>query len=321
MNLTLSGGPLAVDGTVEQLALVITVLDNEARPVTFDDDNVMRSSATRTQLAVVSGTGTLRVFLPEGTLFTFSAAGFVPAATPNAASQLVAYGEASRLITAATSNATNVHLISLLGSARLEPRLPTRFVVPGQELDVMLSATAPDLPDLAVPLTDYLADYGVSNGVALAASERGMRLRVGDRDGGDVVVDAGLTGLVLADEVARPGTITASLSLPFATSTKLDTEPPTIADLAFDGVQHIFTGVADDNMGVARVSLFDGPVLLATTDLAIAEEQSLPIIEFPGGGTAFFVRLHLPPGEVELTAFVHDQAGNQTSLSLETEAR
>src|SRR5690606_25422194 len=107
-----------------------------------------------------------------------------------------------RLITAASSNATRVHLTSLLGSAQVRPRLPTRFVVAGQELDVMLSVTASNRPDLTVPLTDYLADYGVSNGVVLAGSPRGMRLRVGDRTGGDVVVNATITGLVLADEQA-----------------------------------------------------------------------------------------------------------------------
>src|SRR5690606_34794166 len=192
VNLTLSGGPLIPGGAVEQLSLMLTVRDGESRLVAFDDDNVMRSSATRTDLVVAAGTGTLRLFLPEGSLFTFSAAGFVPGATQGAPSRLVAHGEASRLITAATSNATHVHWTSLLGAARVQPRLPTRFVGPGQELAVRLGLTAPDLPGLGVPLTDSVADCGVGDGAALAASTRGVRLRAGDRAAGDVGVDASI---------------------------------------------------------------------------------------------------------------------------------
>lgn len=90
----------------------------------------------------------------------------------------------------------------------------------------------------------------------------------------------------------------------------VDLQPPTLSELAFDPHQEIFTGVAEDNLGAVRIELFDGPVLLASSDPAKVAGSVAKVV-FPGYGTAFYSKLHLASGSYTLTAVAADAGGNQ----------
>jgi hypothetical protein len=306
VNLTLAGAPLQSAGQLELTHANVQVHDAAGAPVRFDADNVIQAEGEHEQLSVPAGTAALTLYLPEGAAWSFTGRAF------DADDNLLAVASAQHTTASGSSNATVLRFTSLLGAARLETRLPTRQLLPGQEIDLLLSITPHERPDLSVPTPDYHASFETLNGANLHFSEHGVRVRVGDRAGGDLVVTGSAAGLLLTDGEAVPGVVSATLRLPFSTGLGVDLEPPELSKLAFDAGQQIFTGVAEDNYGVVRLELYDGPVLLASTDTAAAVSKGAATVIFPGGGTAFFSQLSLPSGSHSLTAKATDFSGNQT---------
>lgn len=290
LSLSFSGGPVTPTGTAESRSVTVTIIDAQGSTVLFDDDNRMSAGGKRSELEKLRTEQSLILYLAQDSRFDIVTRGY------DRADNLVSYGEANDVPTFTSSTARSVQLTSVLGVALLAPRLPTNFVIPGQELDVMLSVSPDARPDLLATPIDFDTTYAVGNAAALAATDKGLRLRVGDRGGGDVSVTATVSGFLPAPDAVIKGDIEATINLPFAGTVAADTEPPVISDLAFDAVQQIFTGVTSDNFAVAHVTLWDGPVLLATTDLDEAARFNLPEIVFPGGGTAFLTYVALPSG-------------------------
>lgn len=310
VNISVHGGPLGSDGLVEKHPVVVTVSDSDNNTVRFDDSNVHSPTGGKSELVIGETDASVTIYLPEGNTYTFAAV------MPDGLGNALAAGTGQRVITGASSNASALRLTTVMSTAHLATRLPTSFVQPGQELDLVF-ATSPVRADLMTPYSDYVANYSVTNGTALGhSSSRGLRLRVGDRAAGDVRVEAQAHGLVTQGDSFTEGSVSQAITLSFSTAVVVDTEPPTVSDLAFDSFQQIFTGEASDNMSITGVTLWDGPVLLATTDLDDVDLLGLPAIVFPGGGTAFRTYINLPAGNHVLTVVATDFTGNDTSLNL-----
>lgn len=306
VNLTLAGASFEGASQVEQLRKVVQVRDQAGNLMRFKDGNVSDSQGERTELVVPAAVASLTLFLPAGRTYVFFGRAF-----DSAGSELAA-ATAERTTVDGGSNATVMKFNVLLGAAHLETRLPIRQLVPGQEIDLLLSITAHERPDLKVTSGDYRARYETGNATSLSYSERGIRLRAGDRAAGDVTVTASAAGLRLSNGGTVAGEISTTLSLPFSAGLEIDLDPPQVSRLAFDSEQQIFTGVADDDHSIVKLELYDGPVVLASSDPEIMSGKSVPEVIFPGGGTAFYSRLDMPAGDYTLTVVATDFSGNDT---------
>lgn len=308
-DLTVVGGPVDSSGGLGVMEVKVEVLDSRGRTVRFNGLLVADPDGSIAELTLAPGEAPVSVLLPRGERYTFVANGY------GTGGEFLAYGEVSKVVLTGGDNAVAIAMAGLLGQARLRARTPVHALLPGQTLDVLLTVMPPGREDLVVPPADYEADYEVHNGAALVASGLGIRLQAGARLGGDLVVGVEATGLVILGSRAHSGTVTDELRLPFATDVAVDMTPPTVTSLAFDPAQQALTGIADDDLGVVRVDVYDGPVLIATSDEETAEKQGIPEVSFPGGGTGFVAYLQLPPGEHEVTVYVTDFSRNQGTAS------
>lgn len=311
---TLTGGPVTEEGARAPTATRMTAADDAGESVRFDADWVQRNDGELSEIEVSPDQHEVILYLAEGRRFTLAGRAY------DDAMNLLAYGESERVTTTGTSSATTLHLTTLLGDLLLIPRLPTNYVVPGQVLDLVLVASPPERADLRVPHTQFSATYALNTGTVMATTTRGVRLSVGGRGGTDFTASALATGLVTQGGAPVPGEVTAQFTMPFLTETMTDLNPPVISDLAFDDHQLIFTGVADDNVALAFVELYDGPARIASTEHRWIE-AGVPEIHFPGGGTAFTTRLGTPPLGPTLTVIAVDHAGNEASLDLPIDDR
>jgi hypothetical protein len=205
---------------------------------------------------------------------------------------------------------------SVLGEARLRTRFPTNYVTPGATLDVMLVVLANGHDHLEVPIGDFMAEYTVSGGTIVSQSNRGLRLVVDDACEGSLLVTGSVWGAVMvdgevvADAVAMNGG--AGLEVPCPATLGgglgLDKEGPTVTITGYDAMVLEVQGTADDNMGIVKVQIFDGPVLLASTD-NLEATGSVAKVTFPGGNT--FTATLTAPVARNLVAVAFDAAGNQ----------
>ncbi len=233
----------------------------------------------------------------------------------------VAYGEDSVTL---SGNTQVVQLFpkTLLESATLTPSAPVNAVVPGQQLDLMLTVTSPFSP-YTVPLADFEVAYNLpaAMGSEVASSKRGIRLDVTTTPttstfemSGDASGWRNLSGTAVANQ-----SVTAPFSRPFAgdgsTTIVSDFEAPSLTfnvpATAASGAPLTLTGTADDNYGVDRVQLYDGPVLIASSHSGDLSDPSVSQIVF--NGTSWSVDWTPPnDGNFDLVAVAIDSSGNQT---------
>lgn len=315
VNVSVIGGPQSPDGTLAARQVSLAVLDPAGAAVTFNEDLVVDQEGAVNAVTLDETVSVVTYYLHEGQRYLFEAAAL------DAAGNFLAFGTGERTVASGGSNATLVNLTGHLGEASLTPRLPVNQVLPGQELDLILLVNPPGRPELHVTGTDYTAHYAVANSTVISESSYGVLVRTGNRDAGDLEVTATANGRIVAADSSVAGEIQAFTTLPFATGVTVDLEPPSISTLAFDQVRQIFNGIADDNFGIGRVDLLDGPKPLASTDPDAISQSGLAEIFFPDGGTAFYTELSLAPGQYELTVVVHDTSGNASQSSLDVIAQ
>jgi len=313
VSVALTGGPRTSDGAVLATDVVLRVADETGRAVRFDSDGRQSRTGGTAELLIGADARQVTLHLQRGETFTFTARAQDEAARP------LAYGTASHLVSPNEANAATVELVALLGAATLTPRLPTTAVTPGMELDLELAVTPPGRPDLVVPPAHFTARYALTNGELVAASEGGVRLRVGERAAGDLTVTARAEGLVPDGAAATAGAVTATATFRFPTELTLDAQRPTVAALAFDPASLTVSGEAHDDVALALVELYDGPVRLASTDPELVSERVAPI-RFPGGGTAFLTHLPDHPGDTVVTLVATDHAGHESRSTLDLRA-
>lgn len=309
LQLSVVGGPVDEHGVVGVNEARLEVLDPHGRTVRFSDSLVADPAGKVTELTIGPGAVPLAVFLPQGASYTFLARGL------GAGGELVAFGQESRVAAAGGNNAVIVEMAGLIGEARLERRTPVHALLPGQTLDLLLTVTAAGSDELVLAPSDFRVSYEAANATTLSHSGRGVRLRAGERHGGDLVVRADVSGLVPADPHPEQDTVSAEVRIPFTTDAGVDLTPPEVSTLAFDPVQQVLTGVADDDLGVVTLEVYDGPVLLASSDPDTVAAKGVSEVRFPGGGTAFLTFLQLPAGTYELIVYATDFSRNQGSAS------
>ncbi len=302
------GGPLTSAGHLERMRVDVRVRDESGRTVRFDADGVARSSGEYEMISITPAQARTTITLPPERTYEFTADVF------DEDGNRVAHATSTNRVALRQELDVVLQLETILGAAHLAPRLPTRQLLPGQEIDVMLHAFPPGRPDLTVPTVDFQASYYIANGIATASSNRGLRVRAGQRSGGDLVIRGNLKGTVLAGDNVAAGTITADLHLRFSSSLSIDLEPPSITQLSFDPVTRTLTGAVDDDFGVARVDVYDGPLLLASTGVTAAD---LPGVVFSGGGVTFTTLLTLSSGIHSVTLLALDRSGNEARAELE----
>lgn len=307
-ELNFTGGPISNSGETTPLSLELQVANEDGTPVHFNHEGVADDNGDLKQITVPTTESSARIWLPSGLDYSFTAT------ASDADGHILAVADAQRNITG-TGMAVVMNLQSLLGKAELVPRMPITQLVPGQVIDLVFSITPPQREDLRVPDRDFEVTYA-GTGTVLNFSHSGVRVEIGSREDGDATVTATANGLTLTGDTVSNSDITAVFQRPFTTGLEVDAQPPEVNSLAFDANQHVLAGVAVDDRSITRLDVYDGPVLLATTDLKEAAARDIPVVRFPGGGTAFLVQLELPSGSYELTVKATDFSGNEATGSL-----
>ena len=316
-DLKAQGSPYASDGTVGVDDVEIAVLDRNNKAVKFEYDaatdtyTATEGGATDALLLSKAVTGANVVLPSAGNPYTFTALGYDTSSPAN----VIAYERQSRSV-GAIDNIV-IALDSVLGEAVLVPRLPTNFATPGKPLDLMLVVTANGNTELQVPLGDFTAAYTAIEGATEAgSSERGIRLDVDSLCSDSVVVHGHVSGLVETDGVFSSGSISFTSAAiecadPANGDLAIDLEAPVVSLVNVDAATGTVTGTASDNRGIAKVQIWDGPILVASTD---SDELDSGIVEidFDEGSHDFSATLaSLPSSGISVIAF--DHSGNQAT--------
>ena len=258
------------------------------------------------------GVADATVELPAaGNPYTFVSHGYADVTEP-----VIAYASQTQNV----SDAATVWIRpdSVLGGARLVPRLPTTYATPGEVLDLMLEVAANGHEGfgegyLQVPLGDFEASYDTTVEV-VASSNRGIRVRVPAECSGELSVTVNVRGLVEAADgfvVDDLAPVEYAIDCPprVGGSVQVDNERPEVTIDGYDAATREVVGTASDDVGIAKVQVFDGGVLLASTDEAEATGD-VAIIAFPGGGNTFRTTLRTAPYG-GIVAYAFDTSGNE----------
>lgn len=302
----------SIAGTVE-----VYVYDKNDAPVLFEVAGSTYTAAPTGAafIELTAADNTATVNLPSaGSPYRFESLG-------KSGGAVVAYDDQTQNVTVVPS--VFVTLRSVLEDAVLVPRYPTSVATPGQVLDLMLIVMANDNADfpnayLQVPIGDFTATYGtVTNADLGATSNRGVRLTVSPLCSSDVTVAGHVTGIVESagqyesGDVAFNGGAGFSLACPPSAEggMAVDLTPPTVTLDGFDPVSGVVTGTANDDYGIAKVEIYDGPVLLASTD-PTDENANVALIAFTPLSDSFTTTLKVAPiGGITVVA--RDPSGNE----------
>src|SRR5699024_7471656 len=188
VEINLTGGTLLHEGVRSLLPAEIMIF--KATTGTDDDGPADRVDEPVTVLDVAAGTDSVSTTLQQDHSYDV----FIRVRGPD--DPLAAIGTDSFKISDNNHNvARTVRLKSVLGSARLTPRLPVQRITPGQEVDLLLSVLPNAGPDHVLPLTDFDVTYS-STGELTNESHRGIRVTAGERTEGGLRVTADVTGLI-----------------------------------------------------------------------------------------------------------------------------
>lgn len=310
------GSPIAQDGTAATDSVDVQVFDKDGALVTFDlvggTYTVAAAGATDTIALTASATSADVLLLAAGNPYTFEAHGYHQAGGP-----VIAYDHQQKAV--ANDASVQLWLTSVLGGARLVPRYPAAFATPGAAaFDLLLVVTANGYSDidaagyLQVPLGDFQVEYGLVTGATVvSSSDRGLRLSIAEACAAGVNVAEGqVTGLVWEAGSVVPGSLDLGqfdIDCPAASGgVQADLVSPVVT-LAYDGVTGEATGTAlDPNGFITTVEIWDGPVLVASTDAA----AGVALVTFDLGSTTFRATLGSAPVG-GLVALAYDAAGNE----------
>lgn len=312
--------PATGSTAIEELQVTVTDTFGQAIAFSFAGNTYTADPAGTIDYITLNKTApngaleSANVVLPSlGNPYTFESAGYFDVAEP-----VIAFASQTQNV----SNTAIVTLlpVSVLGAAEITPRLPTNFVAPGSVLDLMLVVTANGNTSLQVPLADFSASYDLPAGgplTLIAESNRGVRVQVGSECSTAFTVGSTAAGLVQTGAGFAQGVVTANggagieLRCPPLDNgnVQVDTAPPTIQVTAYDAVSLVVEGTADDNVAIALVEIYDGPELVATTDIDAAT-GSVSLITFTG--TTFTTTLTAAP-YAGITAVARDTSGNQAT--------
>ncbi len=195
----------------------------------------------------------------------------------------------------------NIHLKTLIGRVKLEPSLPLNYVLPGQVFDLNLVVQTPDAGGgkrYSVPLADFtylpisrIPEFGLE---VVSSSQLGSRVRVvqpptNPSPGAAQPLKVSLLQRVVglrsdlkfttrpAYQVL-PSDVSFEIPLYPTTTLGVDLTRPTLRVFKVQEFRSVIAvgGRVDDNVGIAKIQVYEGVVLLGSTD---AEESRQPGVE------------------------------------------
>lgn len=314
-GLTPQGVP--TDGGISAVTeLDITVLDENGEVVRFDVDEAYDPSGAFESLSMSASQASITVLLPAGTyrFLTFGR---------GSDGEVLAYGETQAQVGyAATSVTLGVH--TLIGSVELVEEGLRHYVVAGEVIDLYLRVRTTH-GSYDVPLADFTVKYELEPELGDAeGSALGARVWVTPSPQSDVfVLRAFVKGWRLVEGTPTDhGKLVAKYERPFAHAIgiSLDVVPPTLGFTPPSplplGAPSPVGGTAADEVGLARIQVFEGPLLLASTASEDVASGALPIqlTDLATGAWSF----EWTPGSTgvyRLTAVATDTSGNETRVT------
>ncbi|PYE52720.1 hypothetical protein [Deinococcus yavapaiensis] len=298
----------------------VRVFTSDGSLVKFDAQRHADPNGTVDHLDLTPSAASANVGLAPGS-YTFQAAG----ASDSANGVLLAFGRLERQSVTA-NGAVTLKLQTLIGdgAVALTSALPMNAVVPGQTFDVLLSVKTPDANGAryTVPLDDFQVEYALDAnlGHVKASGKLGARVTAAATpSGATFTLGATVTGLGAADaETAASKTFGATFALPFLSGTgvKVDFDAP---DLGVDtpqvaGGSVLVSGSSFDDVGLSRLEVFDGPVLVASTDDAAGAAKVTFDVDDAGHLTNRWSAAWTNPesGAHALTVIATDTSGSET---------
>ena len=317
------GVPTDASGASAVHTFEIAVFDRHGAPVSFDGDGTYDPDGDTTTLELAVGDAGVTLRLPTGR-YTFRTYGL--SATGE---ELLAYGQTTADVTH-QSTSLKLDVFSLIGEAELRPEGLRHYIVPGEVLDLYLFVSTVG-GVFRVPLGDYTVEYALDGDQGeLVGSAVGVRVKVTTSPTQDVFkITAKVRGWSLKNGQPKSQVkISASFQRPFLQTSGItvDTERPTVTfdppAPAAPGVVVTLSGTANDLVGVDRVLVFEGPVLIGSTATEDVEAGAARIT-FTDTATGAWQMSWLPPVDgpgpkvFSLRAVAIDTSGNDASAEAE----
>lgn len=252
------------------------------------------------------------VILPAGTDYTFKTRGNDKDET------WIAYGETSKVI---NFNTTSVNLVlqTLLDEVSISTSAPLNFVMPGQTLDFYLKVLSPG--GYSVPIDDFTVTYttGEADGQIIAFSSAGARVTVTDAPAdNDFTLTAAVEGWI--NDNGTPHLATATYWMPFSVNdgVTLNTDAPEISfddpGILLAGTPAILSGTASHRVGLNRVQVYEGPVLIGSSDPS--EHGAAGVVPISFSGDNWTMQWTAPTtGTYAIRAVAIDSSGNQSEYT------
>lgn len=226
----------------------------------------------------------------------------------------------------------NLPLKTLIGRFALVPALPLKYVLPGQVFDVNFVVQTPEVNGkrYTVPLNDFdlasAARPDSSGLTVLNSSKLGVRLQA-DGTGSDVRLVTEINGTVGGPNEFAYTRLFAELTLPMYAKAVLGADlarPSLSVDTLFQNGRQTLSinGRADDNVGLARLQVYEGPVLIGSTDPDEYGQAGVSKIDFldneaPYPNWVLYQSAPLRSGKLNITVVAQDTSGNETRVSRE----
>jgi hypothetical protein len=312
--------------SARDIALQGIPVDDKGNPiitylrVTLSDTNgniVTPPEAPQGFVELTNTTPRVTLTLPTGS-YTFTSYGY----EDNTGTNWIVYGEDTVTLTGNTRT-VQVFPKTLLASATLTPSAPVNVVIPGQQLDLVLTVTSP-LSPYPVPFEDFEIAYDVSEsmGSEVASSKRGIRLDVTNTPSTPTFeISGSVSGWRnIGNDAVSDQSLDISFSLDFAgdgNAIVSDFEAPSVTfdspTITSDGVFRL-TGTAADNYGIDRLQIYEGPVLIASSHPDETSDPNVTTIVFTGYD---WLTNWMPPnsGNFDLVAIAIDSSGNQSEAT------
>ncbi|WP_027483647.1 hypothetical protein [Deinococcus pimensis] len=308
--------PTAPEGSSAVQLVRVRVFTSDGTPVKFDARHQADPSGTLDTIDLTPSASSVSVSLVPGE-YVFQSAG--RGGTPDSA--LLAFGRQEHQNVVANGVVT-LKLTTLLDPAALTltTALPMNAARPGQTFDTRLTVRTLRSGDARydVPLSDFSAAYQPTGGVIAGSSNLGARVHVDDAPTATAFkLDADVNGLVAGgSDVAQPGAGAAHLTLPFVAAGSMNvdlTAPALTAAASSDGV----TGTAGDDVGLARLDVYDGPVIVASTAEGAPAKVTFDVDASGHVTPTWRAPLTLDAGAHALTVVATDSSGNETRQALD----
>jgi Regulator of chromosome condensation (RCC1) repeat len=307
-----SQGLPSTGGSSAVTFIKVNVKDASGTLVTFDGHNASQAGGPQTFITLSTATPTAKLLLPKGS-YSFESIG-----KENATGLFLAYGQDTAKDLSGPNPTVTLSLHTLFSSANstLVSKLPTTTVNIGDRLDLRLAVKTPSAA-LDVSLSDYTVTYESPDITVQNNSKLGAHVQVvGSADQRNVTVNASVTGWVATGlETATVQSQNITYQVPLSanvTGLGSDVTPPSVSInpvTASPTTPMTLSGTANDDTAVARLQVFDGSLLIASTDAADVTAGA-KLITFTG--TTWSVDWTSGTTTPELTVVAADAAGNES---------